>query len=255
FLVGVLGRCFLSGRSLFGGSLLGLGLGDDFLAAFGRLFAARFDRGLVAGRRGLAALGRFVGAGCGLLDHRLLGGRFLGRSLGGFLGLGGLGGALLGTLLGLVARLALLRVVLRRALLDPRGIEEAGDAVGRLRADADPVARTVLVELHAARIVLGEQRIVGADLLQIAAVAGRTAVGHHDAVIRTLLGAAARKPDLHCHDRLPFQFNPLNSFLLEKILQVGRKLGAARRGPAEPGQAARGTAEAAHPAAAAEQRA
>src|SRR5690606_22499647 len=164
-------------------------------------------------------------------------------------------GTLLGALLGLLARLALLRVVLRRALLDTRGIEEAGDAVGRLRADTEPVTRAILVELHAVLVVLCEQRVVGANLLEIAAVTRRTAVCHDDAVIRTLLGAAPRKPDLYCHDGLPFQFNPLNSFLLEKVLQVGRQLGAAGRRAAEPWQAARGAAEAAHPAAAAEQRA
>src|SRR5205085_6491000 len=139
---------------------------------------------------------------------------FLGRSfgnfldlgrLGSFLGLGGLRGALLGALLGLLAGLTLLGVQLGGALLDAGDIEEAGNAVRRLRADAKPVAGAVPVELDALVVILGEQRVVGPDLLQVLAVARRAAVGHHDAVIRTLLVAPTRKPDCYCHVTSPFR--------------------------------------------------
>ena len=72
---------------------------------------------------------------------------------------------------------------------------EAAESVRRLRANAQPVAGAVFVELHALARILGEQRIVGADLLEILAVARAAAVGDDDAVIGTLLGTAARKPD------------------------------------------------------------
>jgi hypothetical protein len=39
--------------------------------------------------------------------------------------------------------------------LTPACIEEAGDAVGRLRADGEPVAGAVGVELHALGLSLG----------------------------------------------------------------------------------------------------
>src|SRR3546814_11848916 len=75
------------------------------------------------------------------------------------------------------------------------GVEEAGNAIGRLRADAQPMLRAVAVQRHALGIVLGEQRIIGADLLDEAAIARGAAVRHDDAVIGTLLGATARQTD------------------------------------------------------------
>src|SRR5690606_25158787 len=183
------------------GSLLLDSLLDHVLAALGRLFGA--DRGHFLSRR----FGRHV-----------LGGSFLGRRLCsclcGFLGLRSLGGPFLGALLGLLARFGLLRIVARSALLDARGIEEAGDAVGRLRTDAEPVAHSILVELHARSVILGEERIISADLLEIFAVARAARVRHHDAIIRPPLVAAPRKPDCYCHETLPFRFNLLkiNSF-------------------------------------------
>ena len=158
----------------------------------------------------------------GFFSDSFLGGSFLGRSffsgrhffrsrssgscLGffnggarGFLGLGDLGGTLFGALLGLFARLALLQVHAGRTLLDAGSIEEAGDTVGRLRANAEPVARAVFDQLHTVGAVLGEQRVIGAYLLEILAVTRATAGGDDDAIIRTLLGAAARKPDGNGH--------------------------------------------------------
>jgi hypothetical protein len=49
------------------------------------------------------------------------------------------------------------------------------------------------VELHPLGGILREERIVGAELLDEAAVAGRAAVGNDDTIIRPLLGAAARE--------------------------------------------------------------
>jgi diaminopimelate decarboxylase len=77
--------------------------------------------------------------------------------------------------------------------LDAGLVEHAGDAVGRLRAHAEPVAHAVLDEADAVGIILGEERVVGADLLEVGAVAGRAAVGDHDLVVGALLGATARE--------------------------------------------------------------
>jgi hypothetical protein len=67
------------------------------------------------------------------------------------------------------------------------------------------VLRTLDIDLDAFRIVLRQQRIERADLLDEAAVAGRTRVGDHDAVEGTLLGAAASEPDFESHLVLPFK--------------------------------------------------
>ena len=73
-----------------------------------------------------------------------------------------------------------------RTLLDSGGIEESKHAVRRLGADRQPMRNAIGVELHPLGRILGQQRIVGADLLDEAAVARIAAVGDHDAVIRTL---------------------------------------------------------------------
>src|SRR5690606_32821304 len=86
-----------------------------------------------------------------LLRSSLFGGglfsrRFLGRSSSGF-GLGGLGsGALFGAFLGLGTRLALLGVAARGAGQEPGAVEEALDAIGRLRAHFEPMLGAVGVE-------------------------------------------------------------------------------------------------------------
>ena len=124
-------------------------------------------------------------------------------------------------LLGLFARLGLLRVVARRALLDAGGIEEAQDAVRRLGADAQPVRDAVGVELHALGQILRQQRIVGADLLDEAAVTRVAAVGHDDAVIGALLGAAARQTNCNCHFQLPFVYSV---YFFENLSKPGGRL-------------------------------
>src|SRR5205085_706087 len=109
------------------------------------------------------------------LGRRRGGGGFSG---GGGFGLGAVGltlGALGRTLFGLLARLALVRVVavlpFGQALLR----QEAGDAVGGLGALADPLLDALDLQGHALGIVLAQQRVVRADLLQETAIAGRVA--------------------------------------------------------------------------------
>jgi hypothetical protein len=53
--------------------------------------------------------------------------------------------------------------------------------------------------LDAVFAVLGQKRVVGAQLLEEAAVAGHAAVGGDDAVEGTLFRAAAGQSDFHCH--------------------------------------------------------
>ena len=78
-------------------------------------------------------------------------------------------------------------------------VEEAQDAVGRLGALLQPGGDLLVVEHHAGRIVLGLHRVVDADLVDEAAVAGGAGVGDDDAVVGALLGAAAGEADLEGH--------------------------------------------------------
>src|SRR6185437_6292625 len=145
-----------------------------------------------------------------LVAQSLFGGRLLGprlwlgrarRRSGGSFG-GGLGLLLGGdalrllTLETLLAGLALVGVRARVTLADACHVEEPEYAVGGLRADAEPMLQPVLDEFHAFGGVLGLERIVGADLLDIAAVARAPRVGDDDTVVGPLLGAGPRQPDL-----------------------------------------------------------
>src|SRR5581483_4386695 len=114
-------------------------------------------RAEAAVRRAGASLSPYMG--------RAKSGSRLGLAARGFLCGGGL--ALLALLLGL----GLLGVVARRALGEPGRIEEARHAVGRLRTHAQPMLDALGVELHPLGVVLGQQRIVRAHLLDVAAVA------------------------------------------------------------------------------------
>src|SRR5262245_54545008 len=78
--------------------------------------------------------------------------------------LGGLRGRRL-ALHALLAWLGLVGVLLGLALGEPRCVEKARHAVGRLRADAQPMLDALGVELDPVRVVLGQQRVVRADLL------------------------------------------------------------------------------------------
>src|SRR6187401_2707360 len=102
-------------------------------------------------------------AGSAMAGPALLG-RGLGGGFGGRLG-GGLVGAGLGALERVLAGLALLRVRAGLLLGDAGGLEETGDAVGLLRTLAEPVLHPLEVELDAALVVLGEEGVVGAELL------------------------------------------------------------------------------------------
>src|SRR5690606_1583085 len=119
---------------------------------------------------------------------------------GGFRGSGGAVGftlgALLGAFLGLLAGLALLRVVRGFPLHQAFGGEQARDAVGRLGALLQPVLDALDLQDRAVRIVLLQQRVEGAHLLDEAAVARRMAVGDDDRVVRAPLGAAAGETSL-----------------------------------------------------------
>ena len=71
--------------------------------------------------------------------------------------------------------------------------------LGRLRADAQPMLRAVGVEHDALLVVLGEERVVRAELLDELAVARAARIGNDDPVVRALLGTAARKTHRESH--------------------------------------------------------
>ena len=123
----------------------------------------------------------------------------------------GLGGRGLGLLLRLLRNLRLLRPLLGRlersrwALLhelvpDPDLVHQVPNLVRRLGPDTQPVQRAVLVDLDHARIV---ERVVFADVLDEAAVAGTPLVRHHDAEERALVGTHPSQPDPRRHVPCP----------------------------------------------------
>src|SRR5208282_2942278 len=69
-----------------------------------------------------------------------------------------------------------------------------------LSASLYPAFRDVLLEGDPRRV---EGRIVGADLIDEAPVAGRARVGDDDSVKRPFLGAVAAQSDYQCHSFLP----------------------------------------------------
>ena len=69
-----------------------------------------------------------------------------------------------------------------RRLLDQAGIaEEARDPVGRQRADPEPMLDPLVLQGHAVGMAAIEHRIVGAELLDKAAVARAARIGDDDA--------------------------------------------------------------------------
>src|SRR5690606_29995303 len=102
------------------------------------------------------------------------------------------------TLLSLLARLSLLRVVTLRTLGNASLDEEAQNAVGRLCTLGDPVLDALFVQNDAV-CILGEHRVPGAQLFQETAIARCAGVSENDVVEGTLLGACASEADLKGH--------------------------------------------------------
>ena len=73
------------------------------------------------------------------------------------------------------------------------------DGVGRLGALGDPGVDLLEVQLDGLRV---GQRVVAADQLDVATVAGHTAVSDDDAVERTLLGTVTGQTNLDCQLKL-----------------------------------------------------
>ena len=92
-----------------------------------------------------------------------------------------------------------MRIVARRPLTNAGSIEEAQHAVGGLRANAQPVVDPVAVELHALGRILRQQRVIGPDLLDKAAITRVAAVRHNNPVIGPLLGAGTGQTNCNCH--------------------------------------------------------
>src|SRR6056297_1012989 len=81
-------------------------------------------------------------------------------------------------------------------------LDQAGNALGRLRAMADPVVHPVEVELQ--RLFLASRdRVEEPEPLDIAPVAPVAAVGHHHVVERPLFSAAPGQTNRHHESRFP----------------------------------------------------
>ena len=193
---GLLDRRFLRGgflrrrlfRSLLGGSLFRGRLVGRCLVRDGLLGSRLFGSGLFARRflRGGFLDGRFfrgrflrrgflnrLGGGFGRLGlSRFLGRRFAGPSAGAAAASASFAARSSARSLAFSPGSAFFGLLRAARSLMPAASRKRSDAVGRLGADAEPVAGALLVELDAVRVVLGEQRIVAADLLDELAVAG-----------------------------------------------------------------------------------
>ena len=67
------------------------------------------------------------------------------------------------------------------------------------RAVAQPMRDALGFQLDAVGMLARQHRVVGAELLDEAAVARAAAVGDHDVVVGTLLRAGAGEADLEAH--------------------------------------------------------
>src|SRR5919106_776841 len=67
----------------------------------------------------------------------------------------------------------------------------------RLRAHLQPMRNALLVERDALRVLARQQRVVGAELLDEAAVARAARIGHDDPIERPLLGAATSQANAY----------------------------------------------------------
>src|SRR5690349_6072917 len=114
---------------------------------------------------------------CGLSRRRRCARRRLGTTLG-----------RLRPLLRLGARRGLLGRLANLGLRPQAGVaEEARDAVARRRTHLEPMLDALALEHHALLVAALEHRIVGADLLDEAAIAGIAGIRDHDRVKRALL--------------------------------------------------------------------
>lgn len=134
------------------------------------------------GRWGLAAFA--TSSGC--VFCRCFGG-FFGLTLLFFLG----GQSLLSFLLGL----GLVGIVAGLALQDIGCVEEASNAVCRLRPNGQPMLDALGVEFYAILGILWQHRVIGADALDVAAITGGAGIGCDNVIIGPFLRAAAGEPD------------------------------------------------------------
>src|ERR671912_53703 len=118
---------------------------------------------------------------------------------------GGTGsGGRLHALLRLGARLRLLGLVAAFARLHHLGLrQELGDAVRRLSADLQPMRDALLVERDALSVLARQQGVVGAELLDEAAIARAARIGHDDVEERPLLGTVTG----HTNSKHSFSFD------------------------------------------------
>src|SRR5580704_14716099 len=99
----------------------------------------------------------------------------------------------------LFPRQSLFGIDARHAWHDAETVEQAGDAVGRLRALGDPRFRLFLVEHDPALRILRLQGIEDAEAFDEPSIARHPGIGDHDPIERPLLGAAARQTNFQWH--------------------------------------------------------
>src|SRR5215469_15899368 len=105
--------------------------------------------------------------------------------------------------------------------------EEQRHAFGRQRAHLDPMLDALAFQHDAVLVSLVEHRVVGAELLDEAAVARAARIRHHDRIEGALLGAAAGETNLECHG-VPF---------VDLLVSVSRWVARYERPNAVPGKA------------------
>src|SRR6185437_1655764 len=149
-------------------------------------------------RRCGGRLFRRLGLVGGCLLVGLGGRRGLGGGVSAFLSLGGF----FGLRFAFLARDRLFRIVALLALQNAGGVEEARDAVGRLRALLHPGLHFVEIELEPLGLFLRQQRIEMPEPFDETAVARATRVGDDDMIDRPLLGSGAG----HANDERHFRF-------------------------------------------------
>ena len=97
---------------------------------------------------------------------------------------------------GFLPRQVLLRLVRRCALVGQAGgPEEPRHPVGRQGADAEPMPDPLFLQDDPVRMVFRQHRVVGADTLDEAAVAGHPRIGHDNAVEGALFRPAPGQSD------------------------------------------------------------